>query len=180
MSSSKIREGLLVVGIGVLILGFLLFYLASVFNWEYISTYEESVNVGYPTTVSDYAFGSYYVYPVNVPTIEMQSGDFLAIEFSSIQLPLTQHIDILLFEYGAGGLNSPEIASFGAVVSYTNFGPPEVMIVDLGIPSNQNLTSTTASLTLNLDHYETPQWVYFGGGIVLCSLAMIPIFKSKR
>jgi hypothetical protein len=176
---SKLRKSFLLAGIVLLILGFFFFYWASRINWDYVSTYTESVNVGYPTTVSNYGFGDNYVYPVNFPTIEMQSGDYLTIECPSIAL--TQVVDIILFEREPFALVTPTIVSFqiAGFLSYTNLGTTRVMSVYLGIPSNQHLTSTTVSVTTTLNHYETPQWGYFGIGIVFSSLAIIPIFKSN-
>jgi hypothetical protein len=88
---------------------------------------------------------------------------------------------IVLFERTPFGLVTPtEVGIQPDFLSYTNLDTTEVMSVDLGIPSNQNFTSTTVSVTLYLNHYETPQWVYFGIGVVLSSLAVIPIFKSRK
>jgi hypothetical protein len=170
------RRGFLVVGLVLLILSFFFFYWASRVNWDYVSTYEETVNVGYPTYVNNY---DDYVYPVNLPTIEMQSGDYLTVECS--QFAPEKSSFIILFERTPFGMVTPtEVGIYPDFLSYTNLDTTEVMSVDIGIPSNQNVTSTTVSVTLNLNHYETPQWAYFGIGVVLCSLAMIPIFKSKK
>jgi hypothetical protein len=99
----------LVVGIGLLILGFFFFYWA--INWNYVSMYEESVNVGYPTIVNDfYGFASNYVYPVNFPILEMKPGDYITIGCPSIVS--TQPVYIVLLEYGAGTISSPDIVSY--------------------------------------------------------------------
>jgi hypothetical protein len=174
---SRLRKDFLVVGLVLLILGFFSFYWASRVNWDYVSTYEETVNVGYPTYINQYGD---YDYPVNLPTIEMQSGDYLTVECSQFA-PLKSSF-IILFEkaYVPFALVTPtEVGIYPDSLSYTNLDATEVISIDIGIPSNQNVTSTTVSVTLNLNHYETPQWVYFGIGVVLCSLAMTPIFKSN-
>jgi len=46
--------------------------------------------------------------------------------------------------------------------------------------ATSNAQNVTISTTTQLTHYERPQWVYFGVGVVLSSLAVIPIFKSKK
>jgi 4-amino-4-deoxy-L-arabinose transferase-like glycosyltransferase len=38
----------------------------------------------------------------------------------------------------------------------------------------------TISTTTEVHHYERPQWVYFGIGVVLSSLALVPIFKLRK
>jgi hypothetical protein len=40
--------------------------------------------------------------------------------------------------------------------------------------------SQTYIITMTLHHYETTKWPFFGVGVVLASLGLITVFKSKR
>jgi hypothetical protein len=178
-SRSKLRKGFLIVGIVLLILGFFFFYWASRVNWNYLSAYEESVNVGYPTSVSniDGSIRSYFIY--RVTTIETQSGDYLTVECPPVVLG--QEVYIILSEGEAHAIATPALVSEGAYsVTYTSCGMTKVIYVDLGIPSDQNLTGATVSVILNLTHYETPQWILFSFGIITLSGAFVAVFKSRK
>ena len=72
------------------------------------------------------------------------------------------------------------------IVEYENHQSNEFVGVYLAIPAwnipnNVTVLNTAAvPITITLGHYETLHWVYFDIGVVLASLAVIPIFKSKK
>lgn len=183
-SPSKLRKGFLIVGIVLLILSFFFFYLSSRFNWDYLTTQEKTVNIGYPSTIKNYGFGDSYVYWVPFSShlsafgvgISIQHNDYLTVKCSSVDSQQTVYAVLVDFEvvndtafsYGLGSLTYTSPSDYGWAGIY------------LAIPSNQTTTNTTVSVSFTFNHYETPQWVYFGAGVVLSSLAVIPIFKSKK
>jgi hypothetical protein len=176
---SKLRKGFLVVGMVLLILGFFFFYWASRVNWDYVTTYKETVDVGSPTIVSNYGFGNCYEYSVHSPITRMQSSDYLTVEYSSYEVPNPLYIYIVLFDE-TNPSNITALSHQYAILTYANHDSSKLVSVSLAIPSNDSSGPIPVRLTLNLHHDETPQWAYFGIGVVLCSLAIIPIFKSKR
>jgi hypothetical protein len=170
-----LRKSFLIIGIVLLVLGFFFFYLASRVNWDYMTTYKETVDVGGPALVSDYGFGKCYPYPVDTPTLEMQPNDLLTVQYSYIN----ETVYIVLFE------NPPSnttVLNYGTgLMWYTSHQNNLVrVILYLAIPVNQNIQNATLSTTTTLNHFETPQWNFFGFGVVFSLLALIPVFESRK
>ena len=193
VSSSKLRKGFIVAVVALLIMGFFFFYLAGITNWDYITIQNESVQVGYPSSVANYGFGDSYVYPVPFPTIGLQHNDYLTIDCIlnqtvSNQTVANQTVYMILFgatpanttvlSYQAGFLNFSYPNQLS--LSYTNHDSLKNVTIYFAIPSDQNLTSTTASFTKNLNHYELPNWFDLGVGVLLCSIALDQIVLRRR
>ena len=193
ISSSKLRKGFIIAVFVLLIMGFFFFYLASITNWDYITIQDENVQVGYPSSVSNYGFGDSYVYPVPFPTTEMQHNDYLTIDCIlnqtiSNQTAANQTVYVILFgatpanttvlSYQAGFLNLSYTNQLS--LSYTNHDSLKSVTAYFAIPSDQNLTSTTASFTLNLNHYDSPNWFDLGVGVLLCSIALDHVVLRRR
>jgi hypothetical protein len=105
----------------------------------------------------------------------MQTNDFLTVQCPDI-IP-NETVYIVLFDTVPGKATLLNYST--GLVSYTNHQNNVSIYPYLLIPENQNNHTATVSIIKTLHHYETPQWVYFSIGIVLSSLALIPIFKSN-
>jgi hypothetical protein len=175
---SKLREDYLIVGIVLLILGFFCFYGASRINWDYVTTYNDGVNLANPYSISEYPqFGAC---EYSAKTLVMQSNDFLTVSYpEDTQINGTIRI-VLLRRYS---LSVTVLASSGypfadAYVYYKSDQPID-FFVDVVLFA-QNIQNVTLSTTMTLNHYETPHWGFFGAGVFLSSLALVPIYKSRK
>ena len=188
--SSRFRKGFLVIGIVLLILGFLFFYLASRVNWDYVTTYKETVDISLPFMMSDYGFGNSFAFPTSTRNIEMQFNDYLTIECPDVvsvgQIRLTVYV-VLFGSTSMLQYSKAQVLEYATSwVTHKNYQFNEFVGVYLAIPANQvpnNITilrDLAVSTTITLHHYETPQWVYFGAGVVLSSLALITMFRSRK
>jgi len=168
----------------LLILGFFFFYWASRVDWHYVTVYNDEANLAYPSRSSEYPpefpqFGAYEYYAREV---DMQPNDVLTVSYpENIQINGTLKILVVLFSEPP--LVNPVLASSGypyreGFVYYRNNMATNGFVGVYLIA--QNVQNVTLSSTTTLSHYGTPQWVYFGIGVVLSSLAVIPIFKSKK
>ena len=74
------------------------------------------------------------------------------------------------------------------IVSFTNLQPYIIIAIYITVPFDGNVTnlwnsiSASGSISVNvtLDHYSEPNWIYFGIGVVIASLSLIAVFKSKK
>jgi len=170
----KLRESFLIVGIVLWIVlltfSFISFYAASRANWDYVATNNDEVNLAYPAYGSEYPqLGAWEYY---VRGVFMQPNDLLTVSAEQIQINGT-------FELAIMGLpNGTLLASSSRFAFYQN-DQGNAISVNVCVIA-QNMQNVTLSTLTTLNHYETPQWVYFGVGVALSSLAVIPIFKSKR
>lgn len=171
---SKLRKGFLIVGVVLLILGFFFFYWASSVSLEYVTTYKNEVNLNSPQGVGS-LFDEpepveYYYYLVIPHSIDLQPDDFLNVSYAPNLAKGNVYIKLD---------ETPTLCISEGQLSFKNYYLYDIRVWVYLVTSNgpQNVT---ISATTQLTHYERPQWVYFGIGVVLCSLAMIPIFKSKK
>ena len=185
-SMSKLRKGFLIIGMILLITSFFFFFLSSRLNWDYVTTQEKTVTIGYPTTaVKNYGFGDSYAYPVPKSSdlygweygleIDLWHSDYLTVKCSSENSQ--QPVYVVLANFLAA--NDTAYSYHLGSLTHTDLDDIEFCGLVLAVPTNQSKTNTTVTVTFTLNHYETPQWVYFGFGVVLSLLAVIPIFKSK-
>ena len=192
ISPSRLRKGFLVIGIVLLILGFFFFYAASLEYRNYVTTFKDTVNVSLPVPlkIADYGFGNSLVFPTSFPDIRMQPNDLLIVEcpsgVSAGQIAVKVYVVLFgntsMLQYSKAEVLDWELG----IVEYKNYQSNEFVGVYLAIPAwnipnNVTMLNTAAvPTTITLCHYETLHWVYFGIGVVLASLAVIPIFKSKK
>lgn len=168
-----LRKSFIIIGIVLLVLGFFFFYEASRVNWDYVTEYKNTADVGGPALVGDYGFGKWYAYPVYTPTLEMLPDDFLTVRCSDIN----ETVYIVLFENPPS--NTTVLIYGTGLVSYTSHQNNLVFVsLYLAIPVNQNTQNATLSTTTTRNHYQPPHWVYFGIGAVLSLLAEVSIVKS--
>lgn len=181
---SRLRKGFLVIGIALLVLGVIFFCLASRFDWDYVSTRNNNVNLSYPLYASKSPLFDAWGYCGG--SLIMQPNDILAVSCSQ-NLQINGTLKIVVADGLSVGLssatNSNVFASFGypfaeGFVNYENKQPNEITVTVLLFA--QNIQNVTLYTVTTLDHYERPQWVYFGIGVVISQLAVIPIFESKR
>ena len=172
----KLRKGFLIVGIVLLIVGFFFFYLASRIDWNYVSRNQNTVTLDSPISQYKYDFGEAWEY-YGAPSVSMHNNELLTVEING-------SVRIVLWDVSSD--LSPRVlitVGYGSFAAFRNSEDWRLVRIYLVIPTTENLTSIlgkTFSVTTTLNHYETPQWVAFGIGVVLSSLAVIPIFKSKK
>lgn len=170
--SSRLRRGFLVIGIVLLILGFFFFYWASRASLDYVTTYKNDVNLNSPVghgALFDAGPDEYYYYLVIPHSINMEPDDFLMVSYAPNLAKGSVYIKLE---------ETPTVCISEDWLGFKNYYPYDIGAWVYLVTSNaQNVTIST---TTQLTHYETPQWVYFGIGVVLSSLAVIPIFKSKK
>lgn len=178
---SRLRKGFLVIGIVLLILGFSFFYWASRVNWHYVTTYNDKMNLAYPSYAQNYPqFGySYEYYAKPYGGVIMQPNDVLIVSYQSYPFSPQANgtFQIVLWEKGLTNDSMLDHVQ-SDWIGYQNEQPNEILVDVVFVA--QNIQNVTLSSTTILNHYETPQWVYFGIGVVLSSLAVIPILESKK
>lgn len=178
-----LRKSFLIIGIVLLILGFFFFYWAGSDGWDYTTTYNNNVNLNSPTGYGDYGFGAVKVYSVTPfsSLINMEPDDFITVSYPSIfqtngivYIMLAENMPTatILVYYPNLNHTAPGWLGFKNYQSYNIH-----VSVLLATPNAQNVTISTTTI---LHHYQIPQWVYLGIGVVLLSLAVIPISKSKK
>jgi len=179
-SPSILGKGFLAVGMVLLISSFLFFYWASRVNWDYVTTWNGEVDLAHPWHVRNYSqFGYLCEYPSPLPAggVIMQSNDVLTAScLGWPEVNISGGFNIALWEKG---LYNDTLLDIGFNFAYYKNEQPNEILVDVVLVA-QIVQNVTVPTTTTLNHYETPQWVYFGVGIVLSSLAVIPIFKSKK
>lgn len=175
---SKLRKEFLVVGMVLLILGFFFFYWASRVNWGYVTTHDDAVNLFYPSRIyQDPQWGQSYEYYVR--RLDIQPNDYFTVSYPESQYSQIGGTIRIVLRGITADANETTLTFNGFFMYYTNNPPYDFPFFDVYLVAS-NVQNVTVSLTTELDHYETPQWAFFGIGIVFSSLAMIPIFKSKK
>jgi hypothetical protein len=177
IQTSRLRKGFLVVGIVLLILSFFFFYLASTIDYDYESGKPYNIDSAHWYNITEtYNFGKVYEYYVNHAM--MQQNDVI----------------IVSFDYAGGHVVLKDsdlniITQSRDSVFFTNYEPYSRLVeIYVTFPyDNANLTDILnfqqehgPIIYVTYDHYGRPQWVYFGIGVVLASLAVIPVLKSKK
>jgi hypothetical protein len=171
-----LRKGFLIVGIVLLITGFFFFYLASRIDWNYVSRNQNTVTLDSPMSQHNYDFGEAWEY-FGAPSVSMQNNELLIVENNG-------SVRIVLWDVSYG--TNPKVltvSEYGGFVDFRNNQDWRQVRIYLVIPTTENLTSIlskTLLVTTTLSHFERPQWVSFGLGVALSSLAVIPLVKSKK
>lgn len=178
---SKLKKGFLIVGVVLLIMGFFFFYWASRVSWDYVTTYPDDVNLLISSAGYSYEFGSSREYPVKPYSLIMQPDDFLTVSY-----PLSTFTNgtvcIVIWETSPASqvLDYSPAHAYSAAgwLGFKNDQSSEIVVsLNLAISNEQNVT---VSVTTSLHHYERPHWILFAVGVVLSSLALVPIFKSRK
>jgi len=182
---TRFRKDFLVIGLVLLVLGLFFFYAASSVGYDHVTTYNNQVNLAYPSHSSEYP--QYGAFEYRAAVVIMQPNDVLTVSY-----PENSQINGKLQIVLAGSvvdINNTVLATSGHTSYYgfifyknepsNNETDLNGIVVDVYLVS-QNIQNVTLSTTTTLNHYETPQWIYLGVGIVLSSLAAIPILKSKK
>jgi len=179
-SPSILGKGFLAVGMVLLISSFLFFYWASRVNWDYVTTWNGEVDLAHPWHVRNYSqFGYLCEYPSPLPAggVIMQSNDVLTASCPGWpEVNINGEFIIVLWQRG---LANDIVLTIAYDSIYYKNEQPNVILVYV-VPAAQERQNVTVPITMTLNHYETPQWALFGVGVVLSSLAVIPIFKSKK
>jgi hypothetical protein len=177
--TSRLRKDFLVVGIVFLVMGFFFFYWASRSNWDYVTTHNDAVNLYYPSrSYHDPQWGQSYEYYVR--RLDIQPNDYFTVNYPESQYSQIGGTIRIVLRGITADANETTLAFYnGFFLYYTNNPPYDFPFADVYLVAS-NIQNVTISLTTELNHYETPNWALFGIGVVLSSLAVISISKSKK
>jgi hypothetical protein len=168
----RLRKSFLVIGIVLLIVGFSFFYWASRVSSDYVTTYKNDVNLNSPEghgALFDAELDEYYYYLVIPYSIKLEPDDFLRVSYAP---NLAKGNVYIYLEETPTFCISEDWLGFKNYYSY-DIGARVYLVAS-------NVQNVTISTTTEVHHYERPQWVYFGIGVVLSSLALVPIFKLRK
>jgi hypothetical protein len=178
---SKLRKGFLIVGVVLLITGFFFFYGASKINFEYTTSYQDTVNLSHSVAMYNYDFGNgnqtyYEEYPAKPYNLHLQRGDHLSASYDV----LTRTNGTVYLVLWQSVYNEKVLTHSGYPYSINelHFWAGTDIWVEVYVVSVNR--TNIVPVTITVYHYEPPQWVLFGGGVVLSSLALVSIFKSKK
>jgi|YelNatPaOPRAMG01_1025707.scaffolds.fasta_scaffold14223_6 hypothetical protein len=156
------------IGIVLLIFSFFLFYFSSRFDYEYISTYNDVINLRSAGVQYPYVFGLATHYPIKPYKILMQPNDYLTISINAF--PVNGTVYIVLWDE-----NSQTVLKYSATVyassAFLDFKTPEEILVEAYVAS-QN-PNNTISATVTLHHYERPHWLFFSVATIVIILAIV-------
>jgi len=172
-SKRKLSKAFLIVGIALLLSSFFLFYLASRINFDFSTTYTDTVNLREAGSgIYPYDFGSLQHFPFR-PTILMEADDYLIVSYDT---PPNGTVYIVLWHY----TSHPTVLKYTSSWSFgfLDYKASEQTLVKIYLASQNPDNAIPTRVVLH--HYERPQWVLFGIGVVTASLAPIAVFKSKR
>jgi hypothetical protein len=182
--TSRLGMGFLFVGIILLILGFFFFYVASVNDIEHVTTFHDEVNLNSAGSSHNFTdpIGAVIEHPVKPYTITLQPNDDLNTSFPNdiyqiepVYIVFWDNVSNEVLKY------SPQ---YGNMLDFRNDGTSKMTIqVYLVRKNTSNIDAEMISIfptTTTLYHNERPQWFYFSIGVALSSLAVIPIFESKK
>jgi len=195
LATSRLRKGFLVVGIVLLSLGFFFLYVASVNGIDRVTTFHDAVDLdsaGSPHNFTD-PIGLAIEYPINPYTVTMQPNDYLntslpndIYQIEPIYIVFWDNVSNEVLKYSQ---------PLGDMLGFRNEGSSQMTVqvylvckntsnthddsTHVGFTYSDELTNIYP-VTTTLNHYERPQWFYLCIGMVLSSLAVIPIFKSIK
>jgi hypothetical protein len=179
-SERSLSKVLLVIGIVLLVSSFFFFYLASRIDYDYVTKYHKVLN--------------FDTYPHFDPSV---NNSFICVGVQWMNLLITQPHDYLT-------INVEQLPTNGTVCltlkSYTDYNMttfpytsrsesgfidfrnnlPTGTFVRVFLGSNSRNMTFSLPTTTTLHHYETPNWLLFGAGVVLASSGLVAVFKSKK
>jgi len=184
LSSKSLSRIILIIGIALLASSFLFFYLSGSSNYDQVTTYYHVVNLDtHPqfdpvTNISwvnvGYSWG-----------ILLQPHDYLTLSVENLPANGTARLmfqGVRLDNEGRATnmtINdwwSLQRSSKNGFLDFRNDLPTQTW-GDITFGSD---VSQTYFITMTLHHYETTKWLFFSVGIVLASLGLVAVFKSKR
>ena len=139
--------------------------------------HDDVVHLDYPSYAQDYANWG-YSYQYYVTSVTMQPGDVLTV-WSPESVQINETVHVVIWEPNPFLTINESILTYSDSVflTFENSKPYDYLSVDVYLVA-QNVQNVTLSVTTTLNHYETPQWVYFGIGVALSSLAVVSIAES--
>jgi len=152
-----------VVAIVVIVFSFFLFYLASRFDYDYVSGYNDTVDLGQAPSSYPYDFGISRHYPTKPYKIIMQPNDYLTVSIDTF--PTNGTVYIVLWDE-----SSSKVLKYSSTF-FLDFKTPDEILVEAYLASQnpQNVISTTVTL----HHYERPHWLFFSAGVIVIVLATV-------
>jgi DNA-binding transcriptional ArsR family regulator len=183
-SNKSLPKILLIIGIALLASSFLFFYVSSTSDYDHVTTYNYCVNLDtspFIDTITNISFrATGYEW-----AILLQPHDYLTVRVEN--LPANGTADIRFEGFQLDNGESPtnltltdyfslERSSKNGFLDFRNALPTEIW----GNVFLISEISQTYFITMTLHHYETVKWPFFGVGVVLASLGLVTVFKSKR
>ena len=171
-----------VLGIALLLIGFFFFYWSSNVTWEHVTTYNDNVNLASGFVYNTYDFGFVHEYTF-YRVLTMQPDDRVVVTCNASALNETLYTVIWMNQPSLQVLDfSPKS------VAYLFGGSGNLIYInyydnDIGVYfrlASKNVQNATVSVTTELHHYERPNWILFGFGVVTTSLGVVAIYESRR
>jgi len=178
-SKRSLSKSLLAVGIVLLVSSFFLFYLASRFDYDYVAKYREVVSFDTYPHFDPSVNNSGICAGVQWMGLLMQPCDYLTVKVE--QPPANGTVNLMLELYRDYDMTTFPYISYSesGFIDFRNNLPTEAFVTVFVGSASQNMTFSLPTTTI-LHHYETPNWLFFGVSVVLASLGLITVFKSKR
>jgi len=164
----------LIVGVLLVIVSLFFFYFASIIGYEYVThTYRNEVNLAYPNKSAENL--GFWPYGYTVINLTAQSYEFLKISYQNdtringtVQIELFE-LEPILYTFDASGIPDYSHLSFEVGEEEIPHDITCVIHVYLFAQFTQNVT---LSVVTSVSHYQPPQWVYLGVGIVCLSMGV--------
>jgi hypothetical protein len=175
----SLSKGLLIIGMVLLVSSFLFFYLASRIDYDYVTKYDKVVNFDTYPHFDPSVNSSFVSVGVQWMDLFMRPHDYLTVKVE--HLPTNGTVSLALESYKDYDMTTfPYIShSESGFIDFRNDLPTETFVSVFLASNSQNMTFSLPTTT-TLHHYETPNWLFFGAGVVLASLGLVAVFKSKE
>jgi hypothetical protein len=173
-----------IIGIVLLVSSFLFFYISSSSDYDHVTTYNHVVNLDTHLFFDPIANSSVQTTGYGW-SIVLQPHDYLTVSVENLPANGTVYVMFQGFrlDNGRSSTNitltdwfSLQRSSKNGFLEFRNALQSE-MWGDVFFGSE---ISQMYIITMTLHHYETTKWPFFGVGLVLASLGLITVFKSKR
>jgi DNA-binding transcriptional ArsR family regulator len=173
-----------IIGIVLLASSFLFFYLSTSNDYDHVTTYNHVVNLDTHPFFDPIANISLQTIGYGWPIV-LQPHDYLTVSMENLPANGTVYMMFqgIRLDNGRSPTNmtltdwfSLQRSSKNGSLEFRNALPSEIW----GNVFFGSEISQTYFITMTLHHYETVKWPFFGVGVVLASLGLVTVFKSKR
>ena len=172
------------VGVILLIISFLFFYFASIIDYDFVSVYNETVDMRGGTWSGFGGLFDAYRCSLSKPvSILMQPNDYLYLTVTSeSNYPFNGTVYIVLWqEMGSGSWNVSKYSSATSlqVASWLDFRTSSLHPVYVGVDIASSNRENKLSTTLTIHHYQSPHMMLFGLGMIIAVLALVVTARVK-
>jgi hypothetical protein len=157
-----------IVAVVLIVFSVFLFYLASRFDYDYVSRYDDVVDLRSAGSKYPYDFGLAYHYPIKPYNILMQPNDYLTVSIDA--WPANGTVYVVLWDENPQTVLKYSSTLY-ASIAFLDFKTPDEILIEAYVAS-QN-PNNTISVKVTLHHYERPNWLFFSAGIIIILIATI-------